>query len=875
MEGLYNITGCDLLGIRSPSETTDYINDLEDSRRPEHVDLQEQSTFTTGLQARVHRAWQAARSNKTIVEHNMLECLRERKGEYSAPDLQRIRNAGGSEIYVKLPTAKIRAGIAHIKSILLPAGEHAHGLAPTKNPSLPGWMEDAIMERITENPNAVDDEGNPIDPADQAEMLEHMAKRELQLRAKRSAQGMEKQINDQLEEGGWSHALSDFIDDFCTYPAAFLKGPYQVKKQRIVHKLGSSGVYEQEVTTEIVDEFRTINPFDAYPAPGVDSIHKGDFIERLRLNRSDLHGMMNLPGFNNDALEAALRDHGIKRLDNWLWTDSARHAIADHQYFWYHSTTEIDGLHWYGMATGIELLEQGVDPDLIPDPLKEYEVDAILVGPHLIRVVLNTDPLYRRPIHSTCYEKIPGSVFGNSPSMLMRSSTRMVNGTARALQNNLAHASGFQVEIDYTRLHAETDPFDIHPFKVWQGRESEMTGDRPAVRFFQPDSNADQLLMVMDKFKAMADSDTGIPDFLHGSQGGGEGADATARGRAMLLDQSAKLLRSSINNIDEDVVTPKLEMMYDKNMLDENIDPGIKGDAQIVAKGANAMLQREGARQQHMALLEILNNDIDQQIVGLGGRTTVVKSLIDTFEEIDTDAVVPSDEELEAKIAKIENAPPPPDPAQIKAEADLQIAQMEGEIKAQEIQQNREFKLNDMTSARMLKQMEMQQQSEEARIRNDREVQDELIRMRAQRLSAREEMEVDIMKAKLQAEATARLKIAEMKMQHKTAMDQAKLNARSAADTAAANQPDAIGEDQIRAVVEEAVAQKVDVLMGETSKIMDEITKQLTSEGGSSSGEITLNVNMPDCKPASKKVKVGRNPDGSLEGTITPEGASK
>jgi len=200
---------------------------------------------------------------------------------------------------------------------------------------------------------------------------------------------------------------------------------------------------------------------------------------------------------------------------------------------------------------------------------------------------------------------------------------------------------------------------------------------------------------------------------------------------------------------------------------------------------------------------------------------------------------------------------------------------MEGEIKAQEIEQNREFKLNDMTSARMLKQMEMQQQSEEARIRNDREVQDELIRMRAQRLSAREEMEVDIMKAKLQAEATARLKIAEMKMQHKTAMDQAKLSARSAADIAAADQPDAIGEDQIRAVVEEAVAQKVEVLMGETSKIMDEITKQLTSEGGSSSGEITLNVNMPDCKPASKKVKVGRNPDGSLEGTITPEGASK
>jgi len=855
-----------VLGIKTPQQATDHLDTLEDQRNPA-IDLSDQMTFVHGINARVHTAWQAARSNKTKVESNMLECLRERKGEYAPADLARIREAGGSEIYIKLPTSKIRAGIAHIKSILLPAGEHAHGIAPTKNPNLPKWMEDMIMDRISANPNMVDDDGQPVDPVDQAEMLEKMAVQALTKRAKLAARGMDRHINDQLDEGGWREALSDFIDDFCTYPAAFMKGPIKMSKARISHELSSDGQYRPTTITEVIDTFSTINPFDAYPAPGVDSVHKGDFIERLRLSRGDLYAMKGLgDGYNDDNIDAAIADYGLKKLDNWLWTDSVRQGIADHQYFWHKSTTEIDGLHWYGRATGIELLEQGVDPDLVPDALAEYDVDAIIVGPHVIKVSLNTDKLYRRPINSSCYEKIPGSVFGNSPSMLMRSTTQMVNGTARSLQNNLAHASGFQVEIDYTRLSAETDPFDIHPFKVWQARESDQSGDRPGVRFFQPSSNADELLAVMDKFKAMADSDTGIPEFLHGGQGGGEGADATARGRAMLMDQSAKLLRSSINNIDEDVVTRILEMMYDDNMLNPDVDPAIKGDSQIVAKGANAMLQREGARQQHMALLELTNNETDMQLIGLEGRGSIMRSMIDTYEEIDTDSVMPTDEELESRIAEMQNAPPPPDPAQIKAEADMAIAEMDQQTKAAEIEANKEHKLNELASARMLKQMEMEQQNKEAEIRTNETVQNEIVRTRAQRLSAREAMEVDIMKAKLKAEADARLKIAQMKMQHKTAMEQAKLSAQSESDRAAANE-DNFGEDQIRSIVNEAVAEHVETLKGETTKIMEMLGNQLTSEESAHTtglNEIVVNVNQ-----GSKSIEVERTASGGLSGKIT------
>jgi len=866
-----------MLGIRTPSQTDDYVKQLDEERNPQSSPMEEELSYRTALRSRIMKDWQANKSNKVRVEYNMLECLRERKGEYSPTDLANIRSAGGSDIYVKLPTSKIRAGIAHVKSILLPVGEYAHGIQPTKEPSIPEWMEDKILDRISENPIMLDDDGNQIDPVDQAELLEKMARKAVTERAAQAAKGMEKKINDQLDEGGMRKALSQAIDDLLSQPATFVKGPYDVKRPKLVHKMDEDGEYKQEVEYQIVSEIASINPFDAYPAPGVDSVHKGSFIERLRLNRGDLYAMMGLDNYFDDRIEEALRDQTQNKLHDWLWVDASRHNIAEHQYFWYRSTTELDGLHWYGKAMGYELLEQGVNADLVDDPLREYEVDAILIGHHIIRIALNTDPLYRRPIHSSCYEKIPGSVFGNSPSMLMRSTTRMVNATARALQNNLAHASGFQVEIDYTRLHSETDPFDIHPFKVWQGRESEMTGDRPAVRFFQPESNADQLLMVMDKFKAMADSDTGIPEFLHGGQGGGEGADATARGRAMLLDQSAKLLRSSINNFDEDIVTPILQMMYEKNMRDPKCNKAFKGDAQIVAKGANAMLQREGARQNNMALLELLNNEVDQNLIGLRGRSTVVRSLVDTFDHIDTDSVMPTEEELEQKILQIENAPPPPDPAQIKAESDLQIAQLANELRMQELQFEQQQHTTDHNNDRILQQIKVRGELEEARIRLAKEQQDEEVRSKAARLSARESLEVDIMKARLQAEANARMKIAEMKIKHKTEIEKIKMQTKSQERINASNKPEPVestdlSEEQIRSIVEAAVAENAQDLVGEISKITDTLTSQLTAENNQAMGEgLTVNVNMPECTPSTKRVNVTRNEDGSMEGVITPD----
>ena len=870
-----------MLGIRTPAQATEHLNQVARTRyQDSDVDLTDQDTYITGLASRIRRDWSQAKTDKIKVEHNMLECLRERKGEYGPEELSAIRSAGGSDIYIKLASSKVRAGIAHIKSVLLPEGDRAHGIAPTKNPTLPDWINDKLVERILQNPLMVDDKGQPIPPLEQLDLLQNLSRREMSAMAKRRARNMDRKIQDQLQEGGWADAMSQFIDDICTLPAAFMKGPYFSHEPRLTYQFGREG-FRPQSSIQMVMKFRTINPLDAYPAAGSDSVHKGNFIERLRMNRNDLLNMRNSNGYDKKAIDEVLRHYRNGSLNNWLWTDQMRSQIADHTSHWNKQTTELDGLHWYGKAMGYELIEGGVSATLIDEPLREYECDAILIGTQIVRAALNLDPLHRRIIDSTCYEKIPGSVFGNSPSMLMRSTSRMVNATGRALQNNLAHASGFQADVDYTRVSAETDPFDIHPFKVWQTRESEFAGDRPAVRFFQPESNAPELINVIDYFKRMADNDTGIPELLSGGTGQNTGADATAKGRAMLLDQSATILLSAIMNIDRDVCMKKVKMMYDYNMLNDP-DEEIKGDCQVVPKGINARLQMDTARMSHMALLEVTGNDPEAKaIMGVEGRAKLLKSLFKTFEDIDIDDVIPSDEELERKVAKIENTPPPPDPALLKVQAQQEEAQgklqlearkldmeaqreqmrmqadaskleQENEIAKQKFMAERALKMMDMKSREQVANIEAQGRVQSTQVDAAAKLQSTTQTIRADRIGQRERAKLDMVREKFKATQAVKVKLMDMKP--------------LPGENADSNSNNDLTTEDIRSVVESVVAPMISTFQSDTAKIMDELTATLSADPS------VFNINVDATSgPVVKRMTTSRDSTGNLQATITPE----
>ena len=816
----------------------------------------------TALVSRIRKAWHRNRGDKTRVEKILLQCLRARKGEYHPSKLAEIREEGGSEIYVKATTGKVRTGIAHGKAVMMPTGGFSHGISPTRNPEVPPWMAEKATEYLMNNPMFLDEQGRPVELDEQADQMEHMIRVNLQERAKYAAKRMQNKIYDQLQEGEYRTALSDCIDDLFTYTACFLKGPYFVNKPRIRWEMAPNGTHEPIRTIEPVMQWRTINPLDAYPAPGTDSVHKGDFIERLRMSRDELFAMRETPEvYDVDAINRVLQNEQSHRLDNWLWTDSQRQNIAEHTYFWYESTTELDALHWYGEAMGYELIEHGVPASKIKEPLKNYQVDAILVGNEIIKATLNTDPLYRRNVNSTSYEKIPGSVFGNSVATLMEDSQAMINGTARALQNNLAHSSGFQVSVDYTRLHAETDPYDMHPFKVWQGRESEFSGNRPVVEFFQPDSNASTLITVMREFLQQADRDTGIPDFMGGADTQGDAPNSTAMARSLLKNDAAKLLRLALTNLSEDIIEPMIQYVYDYNMMNDP-DASLKGNTQIVPKGMNAALQREGAQQQHMAILDLLGNDYDRELIGDERRYAIIRNLLDTFEEIDTDEIIPTEEEIKFKLRKMQETPPPPDPKILKIESDQALAEKRAELDKMKLEQDATIKREQMANEIHKSTMDNETRREVSRDDLDLKMQNEIIKLRTARHSAFEigQQTADIERMKLEARARELMQKFKNDLQLKKAE----------VSKAGGNPEDvSLDKDTIRSQVESVLLPLVESFKSDTMKIVEELSNAAVGE--ESSQEINVHVNMPDCKPSVKKVSTTRDAKGNLQATITPE----
>jgi hypothetical protein len=100
-------------------------------------------------------------------------------------------------------------------------------------------------------------------------------------------------------------------------------------------------------------------------------------------------------------------------------------------------------------------------------------------------------------------------------------------------------------------------------------------------------------MAVFEKWSQLADEYSGIPRYLTGDTTGGAGR--TASGLSMLISNAGKSIKQVIGNIDIGVFKPMLERLYYYNMRYAD-DPELKGDVQIVARGAAAPdLARERA----------------------------------------------------------------------------------------------------------------------------------------------------------------------------------------------------------------------------------------------------------------------------------------
>lgn len=613
-------------------------SDLEAQAKQRSAEMQNKPVIQN-LAAHVRKRWDVARISKRQLEERMLQCLRQRNGEYDPDKLAEIQKQGGSDIFINLTSVKCRAATSWLRDALLGTGhDKPWSLDATPEPTLPPEVVQSLQaDMAMELQNMMMAGMQPPSQEQLREMALHMkdmAMRKQKEEAEERVDRMELKMEDQLVEGGWIDALDEFLDDIVTFPYAVLKGPVKRKRKTLQWQGGKLVPVE-----EITNEWERVDPFMLYWAPWAWNINDGFVIERHKLTREDLQALIGVPGYNDDAIRTVLAEFTGGGLKEWLWAD-AQKARAEGKNTTYAVITDdlVDAVQLWDSVPGKDLLEWGLSEEEIPDPSLNYPCEVWLIGTTVIRAVLNYDPLGRKPYYVTSYENTPGSVAGKGVADLCRDSQNMVNAAARSLANNMGISSGPQVGVNVSRLPPGEDITEMYPWKIWQFQSSEFNDGSQPLHFFQPGSNANELMAVFEKFSARADEDTMIPRYMTGESTPGAGR--TSSGLSMLISNAGKGIKQVIANIDHNVIVPAIERLYQDN-LRYSQDPDLIGDIKAVARGASSLVIKEAEAVRRNEFLQlVLNSPVASQIVGMNGTAELLRGAARNLTD-NVDRIVP------------------------------------------------------------------------------------------------------------------------------------------------------------------------------------------------------------------------------------------
>lgn len=658
----------------------------------------------TSLAGYVRDCWEAAKEAKQSIEKELLASLRQRNGIYSTDKLAKIREQGGSEIFMMLTDEKCAAATSWLADILFPAGEKPWGTKPTPVPDLnPGQMAkvqqgvqqefmQVIIAELKANHQAevvqamrsgqlqTDEQAKQFfmakakemfDPKEidaklqaRAEEIGQAMRSEMEKAAKEARDRVETKLHDVVIEAGWEDAVHEAIDDIVTFKAGIVKGPVLRTKKRMkwvkqdsrqqnggmdAGFLGKSNRVV-EVVDEVSIDFSRVSPFDAYPMPNAKKPEDG-MIERHQLTRRYLTSLIGVKGYDDDAIRMVLTDYGQAGQSTWLSiaNDQTRQALENRPNEHRSPEAMIDALQFWGNVQGLKLLQYGMSPEEIQDPFADYSVEVWLIGNYVIKAEINGDPLGRVPYHFASFRKRNGSIWGAGVPEIIKDSQDACNAAARAMLNNMAISSGPQVVVDVSQLPPGENIQNLRPWKIWQINSMPAMGaaGKKPLDFFVPPSVSRELMEIYQHHSSEADNKTGIPKYSYG--GGGEkstGALGTATGFSMMMNNATRGIKNVIRNIDNDIIKPSIERTHEFQLLFFNDPEYHQGDIKIIAKGSTAMIAKEQAAVRRNELLQIVvKSPAVLEIIGKPGLASMLREVFQMADFKDEE-IVPEKREM-------------------------------------------------------------------------------------------------------------------------------------------------------------------------------------------------------------------------------------
>jgi hypothetical protein len=479
-----------------------------------------------------------------------------------------------------------------------------------------------------------------------------------------AARQLNKLIEDQLDESNANVILRNSIFESCLLGTGIIKGPFTFNKT--LHRYNMSGNGNaREYAPEFVKvpriEFCSV--WDFYPDPNARSMDECEYvIHRHRLNRQQFKDLINRPFFSKEKIEECLQMGGNYTKQSWETDlDLENNTYGDIEKFRY------EVLEYWGTIDALTAREYGLEIDSAIEDNQDIQVNVWTVRGKVIRIVENPFKPFRIPYQAFNYEKNPYQFFGIGVPENMDDAQSIMNGHARMAIDNLALAGNLVFDIDESAL-VNNQSMEVFPGKIFK-RQAGVPGQ--AIYGIKFPNTAPENMQMFDKFRQLADESTGIPSYSHG-QTGVQSMTRTASGMSMLMGAASLNIKTVIKNIDDSLIKPLGESMFQWNMQFYEGELPIIGDFEIKATGSSSLMRKEVRSQRLTMFLQTIQNP---QIAPFVRISEVIKELAYSL-DLDPDEILNSKDEAEihAKIIGYQNvnqgtSPQAPDPNQLAAMA--------------------------------------------------------------------------------------------------------------------------------------------------------------------------------------------------------------
>ena len=581
-----------------------------------------------------------AQKARELDEQRWITAYHNYRGLY--PKNVRFRESEKSRVFVKVTKTKVLAAFGQLVDVIFGANKFPIGISETKVPE--GIAEHAHLDINNPSPNLettspeeqeeIDiEEGRAENPYDvgyvgdgkvlkpgatigtgkfEEQFVDKVGEEKGMLKegysaipemlelspAQKSARRMEKLIHDQIEESNGASEIRNALFESALFGTGIVKGPFNFNKTLSRWDENEEGSRTYKPIDVRVPRIEFVSIWDFFPDPNATNVSESEYVfHRHKFNRTQLRSLGKMPYFDKEAIRASLRmgpNYTPESYDQELKDDNRTEEYGAGQF---------EVLEYWGVMDAEYARQVGMDLPEEVDDLDEVQVNAWMCNGNLLRAVVNPFTPFRVPYHSFPYERNPYSFFGIGVAENMDDSQKIMNGHARMAIDNLALSGSLVFDVDETSL-VGGQSMEIYPGKVFR-RQAGMPGT--AINGLKFPNTSQENMMMFDKFRQLADEQTGIPSYSHG-QTGVQSMTRTASGMSMLLGAASLNIKTVIKNLDDFLLKPLGESYFQWNMQFLEGKLGVEGDLEVKATGTNSLMQKEVRSQRLPTFLQTVQN---------------------------------------------------------------------------------------------------------------------------------------------------------------------------------------------------------------------------------------------------------------------------